>query len=47
VVVARTDPARMVAGVVTGTVLGEALLTALRLLAEQDASARRLGLPPG
>ncbi|HZN19044.1 MAG TPA: MerR family transcriptional regulator [Micromonosporaceae bacterium] len=40
-VVARADPARMVEGVVTGTVLGEALLAALRLLAQQDASARR------
>ncbi|HET8660162.1 MAG TPA: MerR family transcriptional regulator [Micromonosporaceae bacterium] len=40
-VLARADPARMVEGVVTGTVLGEALLTALRLLAQQDASARR------
>lgn len=42
-VVARRDPAQMVEGVVTGTVLGEVLLTALRLLAEQDASKRRLG----
>lgn len=41
-VVARTDPASMVEGVVTGTVLGEVLLTALRLLAQQDASKRRL-----
>lgn len=41
-VLARTDPARMVEGVVTGTILGEALLTALRRLAQQDASARRL-----
>jgi DNA-binding transcriptional MerR regulator len=44
-VVARRDPVGMVEGVVTGTVLGEALLTALRLLAQQDASARRLGSP--
>jgi DNA-binding transcriptional MerR regulator len=42
VVVARRDAVRMVEGVVTGTVLGEVLLTALRLLAQQDASARRL-----
>jgi len=42
VVIARRDPARMVEGVVTGTILGEALLTALRRLAEQAASARRL-----
>jgi DNA-binding transcriptional MerR regulator len=41
-VVARRDPVRMVEGVVTGTVLGEVLLSALRLLAQQDASARRL-----
>jgi DNA-binding transcriptional MerR regulator len=41
-VVARRDPASMVEGVVTGTVLGEVLLTALRLLAQQDASKRRL-----
>ncbi|ASW53898.1 MerR family transcriptional regulator [Plantactinospora sp. KBS50] len=47
VVVARRDPAAMVEGVVIGTVLGEALLTGLRLLAEQDASARRLGAAPG
>jgi DNA-binding transcriptional MerR regulator len=43
VVVARGEPVRMVEGVVTGTVLGEVLLTALRLLTEQDASKRRLG----
>lgn len=42
-VVARRDPVHMVEGVVTGTVLGEVLLTALRLLAQEDASARRLG----
>lgn len=39
-VAARGNPARMVEGVVAGTVLGEALLAALRLLAQQDASAR-------
>jgi DNA-binding transcriptional MerR regulator len=44
-VVARGEPARMVEGVVAGTVLGEALLAALRLLAQQDASARRLAGP--
>jgi DNA-binding transcriptional MerR regulator len=44
-VVARRDPAHMVEGVVTGTVLGEVLLTALRLLAQQDASKRRLDPP--
>jgi DNA-binding transcriptional MerR regulator len=42
-IVARREPVRMVEGVVTGTILGEALLTALRLLAEEDASQRRLG----
>jgi len=43
VVVARGDPDRMVEGVITGTILGEALLMALRRLAQQDASGRRLG----
>ncbi len=41
-VISRTEPARMVEGVITGTVLGEALFNALRRLAQQDASARRL-----
>jgi DNA-binding transcriptional MerR regulator len=41
-VVARRDPARMVEGVIAGTILGEALLSALRRLAQQAASARRL-----
>jgi DNA-binding transcriptional MerR regulator len=41
-VIARGEPARMVEGVITGTVLGEAMLNALRRLAQQDASARRL-----
>jgi DNA-binding transcriptional MerR regulator len=44
-VVARGEPARMVEAVVTGTILGEALLNALRRLAQQDASARRLVNP--
>jgi DNA-binding transcriptional MerR regulator len=44
-VVARQDPDRMVEGVVIGTVLGEALLDALRLLAQQDASNRLLRPP--
>jgi DNA-binding transcriptional MerR regulator len=44
-VIARGDPARMVEGVVTGTILGETLLSALRRLAEQAVSARRFGLP--
>jgi DNA-binding transcriptional MerR regulator len=43
VIVDRREPVRMVEGVVTGTVLGEVLLTALRLLAEQDTSKRRFG----
>jgi DNA-binding transcriptional MerR regulator len=42
-VIARGAPDRVVEGVVTGTILGEALLNALRRLAHQDASARRLG----
>jgi len=46
VVVARREPDRMVEGVITGTILGEALLAALRLLAQQDASGRRLGATP-
>lgn len=41
-VIARREPARMVEGVVTGTILGERVLNALRRLAQQDASARRL-----
>ena len=44
-VVARGEPARMVEGVVTGTILGEAILNALRRMAQQDASARRLADP--
>jgi DNA-binding transcriptional MerR regulator len=46
VVIARGDPARMVEGVVTGTILGETLLAALRRLAEQAESARRFGITP-
>ena len=45
-IVARAEPLPMVEGVITGTILGGALLTALRLLAQQDASCRRLGRPP-
>jgi DNA-binding transcriptional MerR regulator len=41
-VIAREDPARMVEGVVTGTILGEVLLNALRRLAQQNASAKAL-----
>jgi DNA-binding transcriptional MerR regulator len=41
----RQDPARMVEGVVVGTILGEALFNALRRLAREDASARKLLTP--
>lgn len=44
-VISRGDPSRMVEGVVVGTLLGEALFNALRRLAHQDASARRLLSP--
>lgn len=44
-VVNRENPGRMVEGVVIGTILGEALFNALRRLAHQDASARRLMTP--
>jgi DNA-binding transcriptional MerR regulator len=44
VVIARGDPARMVEGVVAGTILGETLLASLRRLAEQAESARRFGV---
>jgi DNA-binding transcriptional MerR regulator len=44
-VVARRDPARMVEGTVIGTIVGEALLNAIRRMAQEDASARLL-LPP-
>ena len=39
----RTDPASRMELVVLGTVLGEALFSALRLLAHQHESARQLG----
>lgn len=42
-VIARGDRESMVELVVVGTVLGEALLSALRLLAHEHASARALG----
>lgn len=45
-VVARRDPTRMVELVIVGTVLGEALFAALRLLAQEHASAVRLGSGP-
>ena len=41
-VIARGERARMVEGVVTATILGEAILNAFRRMAQQDASARRL-----
>jgi DNA-binding transcriptional MerR regulator len=41
-VIARVEPARMLELVVLGTVLGEALFAALRLLAHEQASAARL-----
>ena len=41
-VLARGEPARMVEAVVTGTILGEALLNAMRRLAQQNAAARLL-----
>jgi DNA-binding transcriptional MerR regulator len=41
-VIARGEPARMVEGVVTGTILGEALLNAMRRIAQQNAAAQRL-----
>jgi DNA-binding transcriptional MerR regulator len=44
-VVARRDPARMVEAVVAGTVLGETLLNAFRLLAQESASAKILSAP--
>jgi DNA-binding transcriptional MerR regulator len=43
--VARRDPARMVEAVVVGTVLGETLLIAFRLLAQESASAKILSAP--
>jgi DNA-binding transcriptional MerR regulator len=51
-VIARDDPARRLELVVLGTVLGEALFAALRLLAHQHESAVQLGYdlaesPPG
>lgn len=41
-VVARGDPARMVEAVVMGTVLGEVVFNAFRLLAQESASAKIL-----
>jgi DNA-binding transcriptional MerR regulator len=39
----RPDPDRLAESVVIGTIVGESIVTALRLLAQEDASARRLG----
>lgn len=44
---AAEDPATMMAAVVTGTVLGEALLSAVRLLAHEHASAQLDGADLG
>lgn len=41
-VLRRGDPSRMVEGVVTGTILGEALLAAIRRLAHQQVSNQML-----
>ncbi|GAA1798630.1 MerR family transcriptional regulator [Luedemannella flava] len=43
-VLARGEPARMVEGLVTGTILGEILIGALRRLAQEAESARLQGL---
>jgi DNA-binding transcriptional MerR regulator len=44
-VVARRDQAAMVEAVVVGTVLGETLLNAFRLIAQESASAKILSAP--
>lgn len=44
---AAGDPAQVMATVVTGTVLGERLLAAVRLLAHEHVSATMAGAPPG
>ncbi len=45
-VIRRGDPARMVEGVVTGTILGESILAAVRRLAHEHTSAVLLGRAP-
>ena len=45
-IIAGDDPARRMELVVVGTVLGEALFAALRLLAHQHESAVQLGYDP-
>ncbi|MGH3371550.1 MAG: MerR family transcriptional regulator [Nocardioidaceae bacterium] len=42
-VTARPDPDQIAESVVIGTILGERLIAALRLLAQENVSARRLG----
>jgi DNA-binding transcriptional MerR regulator len=45
-VIRRGDPGRMVEGVVTGTIIGETILAAVRRLAQEHVSAVRLGGAP-
>ncbi|WP_020578817.1 MerR family transcriptional regulator [Actinopolymorpha alba] len=42
-VTSRTDPDQIAESVVIGTILGETLISALRLLAQENNSARQLG----
>ncbi|MEV5709266.1 MerR family transcriptional regulator [Actinoallomurus sp. NPDC052274] len=46
-VASRPDPDRIAESVVVGTILGERLITALRLLAQENISARLLGPASG
>jgi DNA-binding transcriptional MerR regulator len=46
-VVRRAEPARMVEGVVVGTIIGEVIIDAIRRLAHEHVSALTLGVPPG
>jgi hypothetical protein len=45
-VAARRDPESMVEAVILGTVLGDAVLMAIRRLAQQDAAAQAFGALP-
>jgi hypothetical protein len=45
-VATRGDPDQIAESVVIGTVLGESIIGALRLLAQESASARRLNRKP-
>ena len=45
-VVARSDPDRTAENVVVGTILGQRLIAALRLLAHEHVSAGLMGRPP-